>query len=76
MNKLAIKGDWNILKGKVKQRWAGLTDNDLMYAVGGEEELIGSIQKRTGETREKVEHALHAACGGSSDKHPQMKLLR
>ena len=41
MNKLTIKGDWNIAKGKLKQRWASLTDNDLQYVDGKEDELIG-----------------------------------
>lgn len=58
MNKLQIKGNWNIMKGKLTQKWANLTDDDLQYAVGKEEELIGRIQKRTGETREAVEEAL------------------
>ena len=59
MNKLEIKGDWNILKGKLKQKWATLTDDDLQYVAGKEEELIGRIQKRTGEIRESVEKAFH-----------------
>ncbi|MES2982187.1 MAG: CsbD family protein [Verrucomicrobiota bacterium] len=58
MNNLQIKGNWNIMKGKLKQKWADLTDDDLQYAEGKEEELIGRIQKRTGETRETVEKAL------------------
>ena len=58
MNQLEIKGDWNIAKGKIKQKWAKLTDDDLQFAVGKEEELLGRIQKRTGETREAVEKAL------------------
>lgn len=58
MNKLQIKGDWNIIKGKLTQKWANLTDDDLQYAEGKQEELIGRIQKRTGETREAVEDAL------------------
>lgn len=58
MNNLQIKGDWNIIKGKLTQKWANLTDDDLQYAEGKQEELIGRIQKRTGETRESVEHAL------------------
>lgn len=62
MNKLEIKGDWNIAKGKLKQKWAKLTDDDLRYARGQEEELVGRIQKRTGETREAVEHALKEEC--------------
>ena len=65
MNTLEIKGDWNITKGKLKQKWATLTDDDLQYAEGKLEELIGRIQKRTGETRELVEKAVKesSSCG-------------
>jgi uncharacterized protein YjbJ (UPF0337 family) len=52
MNKLKVKGDWNITKGKLKQKWAKLTDDDLQYVEGKNDELLGRIQKRTGETRE------------------------
>jgi uncharacterized protein YjbJ (UPF0337 family) len=62
MNKLEIKGDWNITKGKLKQKWAKLTDDDLQYAEGKQEELVGRIQKRTGETREAVEKAVKESC--------------
>src|ERR1035438_8141548 len=55
MNTLEVKGDWIITKGKLKQKWAKLTDDDLQYAEGKQEELIGRIQKRTGETREDTE---------------------
>ncbi len=58
MNKLELKGDWNIVKGKVKQKFAGLTDNDLQYSRGQEDELIGRIQKATGQTKENIERAL------------------
>ena len=58
MTTLEVKGDWNITKGKLKQKWAQLTDNDLEYAEGLQGELIGRIQKRTGQTREAVESAL------------------
>jgi uncharacterized protein YjbJ (UPF0337 family) len=58
MNTLEIKGDWNITKGKLKQKWATLTDNDLQFVEGKKDELIGRIQKRTGETREAIEKAL------------------
>jgi len=59
MNKLEIKGDWNITKGKLKQKWAKLTDDDLQYVTGKSDELLGRIQKRTGETREAVEKAIN-----------------
>jgi uncharacterized protein YjbJ (UPF0337 family) len=59
MNKLEIKGDWNIVKGKLKQKWAKLTDDDLQFVAGKNDELLGRIQKRTGETREAVEKAIN-----------------
>jgi uncharacterized protein YjbJ (UPF0337 family) len=61
MNTLEIKGDWNITKGKLKQKWAKLTDDDLQYVEGKHDELFGRIQKRTGETREVIEKAVKEA---------------
>ncbi len=58
MNKLEIKGDWNIIKGNLKQKWAKLTDDDLQFIEGKQDELLGRIQKRTGESREAVEVAI------------------
>jgi len=64
MTTLEIKGDWNITKGKLKQKWANLTDDDLKHVEGKEDELLGRIQKRTGQTREAVEKALKdSGCG-------------
>ena len=63
MNTLQFKGNWNIAKGKLKQKFASLTDDDLRYTEGQEEELIGRIQKRTGETKEMIEQALHDSFG-------------
>ncbi len=65
MNTLEIKGDWNITKGKLKQKWAQLTDSDLHYADGKQDELLGRIQKRTGENRETVEKAFKEASASS-----------
>ena len=59
MNKLEIKGDWNIAKGKLKQKFAKLTDNDLRFVEGQEEELVGRLQKLTGRTRAEIEHIIH-----------------
>jgi uncharacterized protein YjbJ (UPF0337 family) len=58
MTTLEIKGDWNIIKGSLKQKWAKLTDDDLQFIEGKQDELLGRIQKRTGETREAVETAI------------------
>ena len=65
MTTLEIKGDWNITKGKLKQKWATLTDDDLQYVEGKQEELLGRIQKRTGETRDAVEKAVKDATSSS-----------
>lgn len=54
MDRLQIKGDWNEIKGKVKERWQNLTEDDLKYTEGKEEELLWNIQKRTQATRREV----------------------
>lgn len=51
---LRLKGNWNELKGKMKQQYADLTDDDLLYVEGKEDELLGRIQNRTGKTKEEV----------------------
>jgi len=68
MTKLEIKGNWNITKGKLKQKWAKLTDDDLQYVEGKSEEMLGRIQKRTGESREAVEKAVNEACASCGCK--------
>lgn len=55
MNKLTWKGRWNELKGKVKQQYADLTDDDLMYVEGKEDEMLGKLQKKTGKSKEDLE---------------------
>lgn len=52
--KLKIKGNWNEVKGKAKQAYADLTDDDLLYEEGKDDELIGRIQKKVGKTKEEV----------------------
>jgi len=51
---LSIKGNWNIIKGKLKQKYAQLTDDDLQFVEGKEDELIGRIQKRTGLGKDEI----------------------
>ena len=48
--KLNLKGNWNDLKGKVKKEYADLTDDDLLYEEGKDDELLGRIQKKIGKT--------------------------
>ena len=50
----SIKGNWNIIKGKLKQKFAQLTDDDLQFVEGKEDELIGRIQKRTGLGKDEI----------------------
>jgi len=54
MDKLNIKGNWNELAGKLKQKFAGLTDDDLLFKEGKEEELLGRLQQKLGKTKEQI----------------------
>lgn len=58
MNQLQFKGSWNEIKGKLKQKYAQLTDDDLKYAEGKDDELIGKLQQKLGKTAEEVRHIL------------------
>ncbi|HXM28713.1 MAG TPA: CsbD family protein [Chthoniobacterales bacterium] len=58
MNKLQFKGSWNEIKGKLKQKYAQLTDDDLAYTEGKDEELIGKLQKKLGKSAEEVRQML------------------
>lgn len=49
-----LKGNWNQFKGKLKQEYADLTDDDLKYEEGQEDELIGRIQEKTGKAKEEI----------------------
>ena len=52
--KLQFKGTWNEIKGKLKQKYGELTDDDLTYAEGKEDELLGRLQKRLGKTKDEL----------------------
>jgi len=54
MNKLEIKGNWNVIKGKLKQKYGQLTDDDLTFVDGKEDELLGRVQTRLGKTKEEA----------------------
>lgn len=49
-----LKGNWNEIKGKLKQEYAELTDDDLTYQEGQEDELLGRIQQKVGKTKQEV----------------------
>lgn len=58
MNKETLKGDWNILKGQVKEKWGKLTDDDLTEINGKRDQLLGKIQKKYGLDKERAEEEL------------------
>jgi uncharacterized protein YjbJ (UPF0337 family) len=58
MNRNQLEGNWQQLKGKIKQRWGKLTDDDFDVAEGSREELLGRIQERYGIEREQAERQL------------------
>jgi len=53
--KLKIKGNWNELKGKLKQKYAKLTDDDLLFINGKEDELLGRLEKKLGKSKEEIQ---------------------
>ena len=54
MDKLQFKGSWNEIKGKLKQQYGNLTDDDLVFAEGKEDELLGRLQKKLGKSKDDV----------------------
>jgi uncharacterized protein YjbJ (UPF0337 family) len=58
MNKLKTIGTWNEHKGKLIQKYAILTDNDLMYTEGKKEEMLGRLQIKLGKTKEELQKIL------------------
>ncbi|MDX5340144.1 MAG: CsbD family protein [Cyclobacteriaceae bacterium] len=57
--KFKIEGSWNTIKGKLKQKYASLTEDDLMYEEGQEEELLGRLQKKLGISIDKVKEEIN-----------------
>jgi len=54
MDKLTLKGGWNEVKGKIKQAYGDLTDNDLVREEGKDDELLGKLQQKTGKSRDEL----------------------
>ena len=54
MDTLRIKVNWNQMKGKIKQKYPDLTDDDLLFVAGKEDDLLGRIQRKTGKSRDEV----------------------
>ena len=54
MNTRELKGNWEELKGKLKQKYADLTDDDLLYEEGQRDEMMGKLQQKLGKTQEEI----------------------
>jgi len=54
MNKIEVKGNWNEQKGKLKQKFAVLTDNDLLYEEGKQDEMYGRLQIKLGKSKDEL----------------------
>ncbi len=54
MNTTEVKGKWNEQKGKLKQKFAALTDNDLIFAEGKKDEMLGRLQIKLGKSKEEL----------------------
>ena len=54
MDKLELKGGWNQVKGKIKQAYGNLTDDDLVYEEGKDDETLGKLQAKTGKSRDEL----------------------
>ena len=60
MNTTEVKGNWNEQKGKLKQKFATLTDDDLMFAEGKKDEMIGKLQIKLGKSKEELDKIIAA----------------
>ncbi len=58
MDNMELRGNWNEMKGKLKQKYAELTDDDLKYEEGREDELLGRLQQKLGKTDREIREAL------------------
>lgn len=72
MNEHTIKGNYKELKGRVKGEWAKLTDDDLMYADGKLDQLVGRIQHLYGTTKEEIQKKLDAFLKPSPEKEDEL----
>jgi uncharacterized protein YjbJ (UPF0337 family) len=66
MNKQILEGNWNETKGKLREKWGQLTDSDLPQLQGNMEQLVGIIQRKTGEGRESIEKFLQQTSGNAA----------
>lgn len=71
VNQQVFEGHWNEIKGKLRAHWAALSDDDLEQAHGNLQQLLGAIQRKTGESRDVIENYLEeiiAESGGAIEQ--------
>ena len=71
VNQQTLQGNWNEIKGKLRSKWGQLTNDDLQQAHGNVDQLIGLIQRKTGEARNSVEKFLEDATAGGAGAFSQ-----
>ena len=72
MNKDTLQGDWKIMKGKVKEKWGKLTDDDITEINGKKEQLIGKLQKKYGYAKDMAEDKINeweSSCSSCKDEN-------
>jgi uncharacterized protein YjbJ (UPF0337 family) len=68
LNAQTLEGHWNEIKGKLHERWGNLTEDDLQRATGNIDQLVGTIQRQTGETREAIRDFLEQLVADGTSK--------
>jgi uncharacterized protein YjbJ (UPF0337 family) len=68
MDSLIVKGTWNTVKGKLKQAYGSLTDDDLRYEEGKEDELLGRLQQKTGKTKDDLRNWFNSENNSKPEK--------
>jgi uncharacterized protein YjbJ (UPF0337 family) len=68
MDNLIVKGTWNTVKGKLKQAYGNLTDDDLKYEEGKEDELLGRLQQKTGKTKDDLKRWFNSTPESNTEK--------
>ena len=66
INEQVCEGDWNEIKGKLRQKWGQLTDDDFLQIRGDADQIVGILQRKTGEAREAIEKYLKEISGGAA----------
>ena len=74
-NQQILEGNWNEIKGMLRQKWGQLTDNDLPQIRGNLDQIVGIIQRKTGEGREQL-NSICKNCPAAPSRRPVRRLKR